>query len=86
MPVPRCHHRVREIISQYFTQRGVTVEGDPCETILIRDGHYCGRRFKASGHEVIWFVEEDELKFYLPDGGLTEVLDLSTPMSDRKVA
>lgn len=32
------------------------------ESILIRDGFYCGRRFDAGTHEAVWFMEEDELK------------------------
>jgi hypothetical protein len=78
--------RVREVISQHFAQQGVGLEELPCETILIRDGHYCGRRFKADGHEAIWFVEENELKFFHPDGSLVEVVDLTTPAMERKVA
>ncbi len=34
------------------------------ESIVIRDGFYCGRRFSATSHHAVWFVEEDELKIY----------------------
>jgi hypothetical protein len=36
----------------------------PRETILIRDGYYCGRRFHTDQHRAVWFIEEDELKIY----------------------
>jgi len=41
---------------------------DCCETILIREGFYCGRRFACDSHRAIWFLEEQVIKFYGPDG------------------
>lgn len=32
------------------------------ESILIREGFYCGRRFDAEGWSAVWFLEEDQLK------------------------
>ena len=32
------------------------------ESILIREGFYCGRRFEAEGWSAVWFLEEDQLK------------------------
>lgn len=32
------------------------------ESILIRDGYYCGRRFDAGSLEAVWFLEEDQVK------------------------
>lgn len=40
------------------------------ESILIRGGFYCGRRFDAGTHHAVWFVEEDELKIYELSGQL----------------
>jgi hypothetical protein len=34
------------------------------ESILIRDGFYCGRRFHTDQHRAVWFIEEDELKIF----------------------
>lgn len=42
------------------------------ESILIRNGLYCGRKFQAAGYEVVWFVEEDEIKFFGPCGNLLQ--------------
>jgi hypothetical protein len=44
------------------------------EMILIRDGFYCGRRFRVDGHQAVWFCEENELKFYDCDGHLSRVV------------
>lgn len=40
------------------------------ESILIRNGLYCGRKFQSNGYEVVWFIEEDEIKFFGPCGNL----------------
>lgn len=42
------------------------------ESILIRDGLYCGRKFQVPGYEVVWFIEEDEIKVFGPCGNLLE--------------
>jgi hypothetical protein len=45
------------------------------ETILIRDGSYCGRRFEAAGGHAIWFAEEDQLKLVDAGGSVVRVMD-----------
>ncbi len=65
-------NNVRQTVEKYG--------GDPdsiCESILIRDGFFCGRRFHADTLQVVWFVEEDELKIYDLDGSLQEVRSAS---------
>lgn len=55
------------------------------ETILIRDGFYCGRRFQSEQMQAIWFIEEDELKYYAVDGGVVRVSRVSgTPDGGRR--
>ena len=44
------------------------------ETILVRDGSYCGRRFRTRNFHAVWFLEENQLKFYGPDGRVVRVL------------
>lgn len=58
---------VRTKVRTIFAELGDTA-GRWQETILIRDGHYCGRRFQGDELQAIWFVEENELKFYGVDG------------------
>jgi hypothetical protein len=45
------------------------------ETILIRGGNYCGRRFEAEQGHAIWFVEEDQVKFVDAAGRVVRVVD-----------
>ena len=50
---------------------GAAVAGArPGDTILVQNGHYCGRRFTCGRLQAIWFVEEGELKFYGEDGSV----------------
>jgi hypothetical protein len=41
------------------------------ETILIRGGMYCGRRFTCPGGSAVWFVEENQVKYYDAEGQVT---------------
>jgi hypothetical protein len=59
---------VRQHVRRTFTAQGVEDLDDCCETILIRDGFYCGRRFTCDSHRAIWFVEEKLIKYYGADG------------------
>jgi hypothetical protein len=64
--------RVRGLIRETFNRLGA--DGDEIrETILIRDGYYCGRRYQRGGLQAIWFIEENQLKFHAQDGSVLEV-------------
>ncbi len=75
---------VRDQLIRWITsQNGAAVyegsgsaEGSPIlsESILIRDGFYCGRRFDLGSHRAVWFLEEDVLKIYSSQGELKCVL------------
>jgi hypothetical protein len=66
---------VRRQVAATFSQTGLELGEELRESILIRDGAYCGRRFETSQGHAIWFVEEDQLKFYRPDGSVVRVLE-----------
>jgi hypothetical protein len=40
------------------------------EAMLIRDGHFCGRRFRFPLYHAIWFLEEDEVKILTTEGAV----------------
>jgi hypothetical protein len=65
---------VRRQVMQTFGTLGVANPAEMRESILIRDGNYCGRRFEADSAAAVWFVEENELKFYRPDGSVQTVV------------
>lgn len=59
---------VRTHVRSTFLRQGVQDVDDCCETILIRDGFYCGRCFACDSYRAIWFVEEKVIKFHGADG------------------
>ncbi len=44
------------------------------EITLIRDGNYCGRRFSLDGFNLIWFVDEQQIKLFDQSGALIHSL------------
>jgi hypothetical protein len=73
--------QIRQFIAEAFLDLGARPESAVRETILIRNAQYCGRRFDRDGFQAIWFVEEDEVKFYGPDGLLLRVSSPGTRSS-----
>ncbi len=65
---------VRSIIQQTFA----SLTSEQCviteETLLIRNGHYCGQRFHSGHLTAVWFLEEDQIKFHDGDGSLLLVV------------
>ena len=76
---------VRQLIADSFEKIGAMDEEGLHETILIRGGYYCGRRFKANNHEAIWFIEEKQIKFY-GDASDLEMIDLTEHVDSSKQA
>ena len=76
---------IRRTILESLRQFGAAGE-DYQETILIRNGFYCGRRFACDGLEAVWFAEENQVKFFGRDGSLIETRSMSTPAARRDVA
>jgi hypothetical protein len=65
--------RVRQAVASHLGQlSGRQVEALE-EAILIRSGLFCGRKFTHHDYQVIWFVEEDQVKFFSPSGDLLRV-------------
>ena len=65
---------VRDLIQRTFEDFGIDGSEPPRETLLIRDGHFCGRRFCHESMDAIWFVEENEIKFYDSTGAVVRVI------------
>lgn len=64
--------KLRDYVRSNLVAMGANLEAFQ-ETILIRNGQYCGRRFRAGPFEAVWFSDENELKFYAPEGGVARV-------------
>ena len=39
-------------------------DGECAETILIKDGHFVGRRFCLGGFEAVWIVGENQFSIF----------------------
>lgn len=81
------YHRVREVVSQQFE----SLASQPSlpsiqETLLIRQGHYCGHRFQQGELTAVWFFEEAQLKVYRQDGSLANVVQLARAPSRCQAA
>jgi hypothetical protein len=56
---------VRAALRKWITDRHPAQDdsGKPTsEAMLIRDGYFCGRRFRFQLYHAVWFIEEDEVK------------------------
>jgi hypothetical protein len=78
MPHAQMIVAVRQLVAGALT----CVGGDDSirESILIRDGLYCGRRFETSAGYAIWFVEENQVKIFESAGRVIDVLHLDGAM------
>ena len=69
--------QIRGLIREKLNQLCGLADMVPGETMLIRNGCFCGRRFQCDGLEAVWFVEESQVKFYDRAGGILEVLEIT---------
>ncbi len=81
--------RIRAVIRQQFHNFGASEDVQTEETILISDGYYCGRRFRCDGFEAVWFIEENQIKFFDQDGTVRltcSATSLTSESDDRRAA
>jgi hypothetical protein len=73
MPSTQTDH-FTQIIASLFAECGVNPPF--IETILLHDGRYVGRKFKAGGYLVVWWVERNAVELLDQDGQIARVVDL----------
>jgi len=66
---------VRRLIAEVFRQLRLSDDDAPRQSLLIRDGNYCGRRFDADRGHALWFFEEDQVKVFGADGRVRRVIE-----------
>ena len=76
MPHAQRIDEVRRQVREAFARLQVPQPDQFRESILIRDEIYCGRRFEVDGAYAVWFLEEDEIKFYQAIDGETRLVQL----------
>jgi hypothetical protein len=90
MPHAQMIAAVRHLVADALAR--VAGEGPDSirESILIREGLYCGRRFETSAGYAIWFVEENQVKIFERAGRVIDVLQLEesapAPLTHRLAA
>ncbi len=62
--------QIRQFVMSQLERYGAARDASLRETLLMRQGAYCGHRFRHDGFEAVWFVEEDQIKLYAPDHSL----------------
>lgn len=72
---PQQIEQIRLLVATQFEGMGGERDTTISETLLIRNGFYCGRRFRLSNLEAVWFFEEKQLKIYAHDGSVSHVFD-----------
>jgi hypothetical protein len=71
---------VRNALRQWISERqpdAVDLHDPASEAMLIRDGFFCGRRFRFTNYHAVWFLEEDELKIRDAQGSVLVLLGAS---------
>lgn len=87
MPHALVSSEIRRLVNAMFAELDMSAGAEPRETILIRDGHYCGRRFDAENGHAVWFMEEEQIKFFRADGRLARVIEaIAAPAAYRQAA
>ncbi len=64
---------IRRSIRQLFERAGAPPNQPIRETFLIRGGYFCGRRFRCGDLSAVWFIDENQIKLYGPNGQLLAV-------------
>jgi len=72
MSAPTQSYEIRAALRNRLLELAHLPDTTVQETLLIRDGCYCGRRFVAGSFSAVWFIEEGEIKIYGPAGTLLE--------------
>lgn len=79
MPHVELTQHVRHLVAEAFARANMSQPDEFSESILIKAGNYCGRRFQGTGGHAVWFVEENQVKLYSADGKLMQVISTLTP-------
>lgn len=61
--------RFRDWIAAQSSQE---LPGAILETILLSGGNYVGRRFSLLGFSLLWFIDQQQIKLFGPDGSLVQ--------------
>ena len=78
--------RVRRLVGDRFSQLTDGQLEDFCETILVRDGFYCGRRFACRQWRAEWLVGDAVLRILDWQGNSLELIALDPAAARQQAA
>jgi hypothetical protein len=88
MTVKPGPHEVRRLVLQALRELGAPV---PClanleETILLDDGQYTARSYRAGDLTAMWLIEVGLVQFYDADGNMLRTINLFEEVKPLKMA
>ena len=63
-----------QFIASIFAKQGISERW--AETILLVDRRYVGRKFRAGGIQIVWWIEKNVVEVFDQDGQVVESIDL----------
>jgi hypothetical protein len=71
---------IHQMVLQIMGELGecITDDSQITKSVLVREGHYCGRAFKFGDIRAVWFADANELKFYRDCGPLLRSVRLDS--------
>jgi hypothetical protein len=88
MTVSSDPHQIKQIVLQTFQEFGAEVSDsfDLNETLLLHDGHYFARSYRAAGLMAMWFVDNGFVQFYDADGNMLRTVNLQRETGPQRKA
>lgn len=68
---------IRQYIATRLESLGALADSNLKESLLMQNGTYCGHRFQRDDLHAVWFVDEDQIKFFHADGSLADKISAS---------
>jgi hypothetical protein len=80
--------RVRQLVVETFEELGATVRNilDLNETLLIQEGRYRARSYRAGGLMAMWLVEAGVIQFYDDQGTMLRTINLFQELEPQAIA
>ena len=88
MTVSQDPKQIKQIVARAFEELGAKTDESPDlnETLLIHDGHYVARSYRAGELMAMWFVDNGFIQFYDAEGNMLRTVNLYPEITDRRMA
>jgi hypothetical protein len=84
-PLP---HEVRGLVLRTFQDFGAAIFSivDLDETVLLDDGRYAARTYRADGYMAMWLIDIGIVQFYDADGNMLMTVNLLEDLEPQRLA